>query len=729
MICSFQRLLYPKCNTAQYDGSYAVALYKPHEKVLDAQGFPLALIKVVGHCLPLVENLRFQLNGRWSKDGKYGPQFELESYEHLIAPGKEGLIAYLSSGLLKGIGLKTAERIYDQFGEDTLEILDNHPDELLKIPGISPKKLSRIVDGYLMSRGARNIIALLAPHGVSANRAIKIFKQFGPETTLIVQNHPYQLCEMSGIGFFTADAIAKSMGLAPLSGERIRAGLLQVLKSAEADGHLCLEKHRHRDLCAELLDTPGLTDQLLMEEAYQLLQEGELAVYQDQVYRAGTAQAEETIAQRVRQLMSCRVRQSKRDLDAEILFEESQQGIVLAPEQRQAVKTCLSAPLSIITGGPGTGKTLVQRTLLNIYQREHPNAQVICCAPTGRAARRMQQCTGVPASTIHKALGLLANEDGKFNEPKPLEADLVLVDEVSMLDVFLARHLLQAIPDGCRLVLVGDADQLPSVGPGAVLSELIACGNIPVVKLDRVYRQNAGSIVAANAAKNRHGVLQLEYNDEFQYHASTDLEGSAALIEKRYLEEVRRCGVDNVALLTPFRQKTATGANALNERLRECVNPPGEDKPELTAGKRCFRLGDKVMQVRNKGNISNGDIGYVIQVGKAEEEDVLRVDFGDGRTAAYDSTELELLELAYASTVHKSQGSEYQTVILNLQNAHYIMLKRPLVYTAITRAKERVILVGERKALAIAIRTPDTKKRGTMLAVRINEQENDNDNS
>jgi exodeoxyribonuclease V alpha subunit len=719
MICTLKRVLYPKIPPGQYDGGYAVALYTPHEKVLDAQGFALREVKVVGCCLPLAEGLRFRLQGRWGKDPKYGPQFELQSYEDLIAPGREGLVTYLSSGLLKGVGRKTAERIYDRFGDETLAVLDTQPEQLLKIPGISPAKLSRIVDGYLLSRGAREVVSLLAPHGVGAIRAVKIFRQYGSRAAEIVKNHPYRLCEMSGIGFATADAIATSMGLAPLSEERLRAALLQVLKDAETKGHLCLPTQKHRKLCAELLDTQGLTEQMLADATDRLLQDGALLTYRGQVYRAATAQAEQAVAARICDLLRNPKIKPIADLDAKIRLEEARLGVTLAPEQRQAVQTCLAAPLSIITGGPGTGKTLVQRFLLNLYQAEHQNAAIVCCAPTGRAARRMEQTTGVAASTIHRALGLQANEDGVYGEPKPLQADLVLVDEASMLDIFLARQLLQAIPGGCQVVLVGDADQLPSVGPGAVLSELIAYNKIPVVKLDKVYRQSAGSLVASNAAKIRHGEVLLEYGVNFQYHASADLEKSAGIIETCYLQEVQRCGVDNVALLTPYRQKTATGANALNERLRALVNPADPAKPELANGKRCFRLGDKVMQIKNRGDVSNGDAGYVTEISKSEEDCSLQVDFGDGRTASYDSSELELLELAYASTVHKSQGSEYQSVIINLQCAHYIMLKRPLVYTAITRAKERVILVGERKALAMAIRTADAEKRGTQLAARI----------
>jgi len=378
--------------------------------------------------------------------------------------------------------------------------------------------------------------------------------------------------------------------------------------------------------------------------------------------------------------------------------------------------------ISIITGGPGTGKTLIQRVLLDIYMRQNPNAKIVCCAPTGRAARRMEQCTGHPASTIHKALGLLSGEGGKCNELEKLDADLVLVDEVSMLDIHLARRLIHAIPTGCQIILIGDVDQLPSVGSGAVLSELLASGVVSVVKLDKVYRQEAGSRIAVNAKLIRHNNVGLEYGADFVLHTSADLEDSAALIERLYLDEVMRLGLDNVALLSPFRQKTPTGVNALNERLREKVNPPSSNKPEVTFGKSLFRQGDKVMWTKNKGAISNGDIGYITDIVHHLGDIAISIDFGDGRVVELEPSDLEYLDLAYALTVHKSQGSEYESVIINLQSAHYIMLKRPLIYTAITRAKNRVAIVGERKALCIAINTVDAERRNTMLARRIIEQ-------
>jgi len=720
MVCAFKHLIYPRIPPDSYDGSYAVAIYEPRDKLVDQQGMTVHEVKVVGCCLPVASELKFKLIGHWGKTAKHGSQFELERYEDVIDAGKEGVIAYLSSGLIKGIGPKTAEKIYNSFGDRTLEVLDGNPEELLKVSGISQKKLIKILDTYLASRGARDIVTFLAPHGITPNRALKIYQEYGQQAIEIVRDHPYQLCEMAGVGFSTADKIAKSLGMNPMAPERIRAGMLQVLKDAEnKDGNLCLGKHEHIQKCLELLATEGLTDRMAMEEGFQMLQDGTMVKYNDQIYRAVTAYAEQSVANRVCGLIRSGAVWCHTDLDVEIAAKQRQLCISLAHEQRHAIKTSLTSNLSIITGGPGTGKTLIQRFLLEIYRKEHPFGRIICCAPTGRAARRMEQCTGYPASTIHKALGLMAGEDGGYSEPQPLEADLVLVDEISMLDIYLARHLLNAVPNGCQLILVGDADQLPSVGPGAVLSELIASERIPVVKLDRVYRQDSGSRVAVNASLIRHGQHGLEEGVDFKFFESKVIDQSAEIIERLYLEEAARYGVDNVALLTPFRERTATSRQALNERIRAKLNPPAPDKPEVFYRNKSFRLGDKVMQEKNRENISNGDIGYITDITKSDGVTLVTVDFGDGRTVEYDSTELEQLELAYASTVHKSQGSEYQSVIVNLQMAHYVMLKRPLVYTAITRAKERVIIVGDRKAMAIAIDTVDAEKRGTQLAVRI----------
>lgn len=718
MLCEFKRVIYPSVPSP---GSYMVALYSPCEQVKDLAGNVLEQIKAVGYCLPTAENLRFDMQGRWKTNAKFGVQFEVESYDEVLVPTKEGVIGYLASGQIKGIGQKTAEKIYDLFGLQTLDVLDKEPEKLLQIKGITEKKLQKIRESYLMNRGARDIIAFLAPHGITPRQALKFYEEYAERTMDTVKNHPYRLCELSGVGFLTADKIAASMGFDRLSTERVDEGLLYTLTEAEGCGHLCLEKHEFLKAALKLLDTPDLTFHMAANRAARLVESGQLTTYDQYVYRAKTAYVESHLAKRIQKFLHTTVKGCT-NLEAELNRGEGKLNLRFAPEQRQAVKMALTQGLSVITGGPGTGKTMIQKAILDIYHRQNPDGQVCCCAPTGRAARRMEQATGHPASTIHKALNLVADEDGNFSEPELLDADLVLVDEVSMLDVYLADYLLDAINLGAQVVLIGDSDQLPSVGPGAVLSEIIASGKVPVARLDKVFRQQAGSRIAVNAKTIREGGRNLEFGGDFQFVDSPDIEISADKMVELYLQEVEKFGLDNVALLTPYRKKTETGANALNLRLRDLVNPPAPNKPEATHGKRVFRVGDRVMQTKNLGEVNNGDVGYITDIFRDTDGITIRVNFGDGREVEYDPDQLSMLDLGYAYTVHKSQGSEYQSVIINLQKAHYIMLTRPLVYTAITRGKSRVIMVGEKRALHIAISRTDTEKRGTCLAKRIRNQ-------
>lgn len=510
MICKFIKLIFPK-NPVVDNASYMIALYRPCEKIVDGAGHSISEIKAVGYCLPTTENLRYDLHGRWNRNAKHGVQFEVEGFDEVIAHSKEGIVAYLSSGQIKGVGPKTAEKIFELFGLSTLEILDREPEKLLAVSGISKTKLKKIYDSYLASRGARDVIAFLAPHGVTPNRAVKLYKQYGNQTMDIVRNHPYRLCELVGIGFKTADRIAISMGIDPRAAERVDEGLIFTLTDAEQKGHLCMEKHSFITESLKLLDTDGLTEEMLAIRASRLVESGRLVSYEGQVYREATARTEQNLAWSIWRMLAAPSPKLVSDIAAEIQAEEIRQGLQLADEQRRAVMTALTSKLCVITGGPGTGKTLIQRFLLDIYRRRNCSGQIMCCAPTGRAARRMEQSTGFPAMTLHKALGLLAGEDAAYSEPQMLDADLVVVDEVSMMDIYLANHLFQAVPRGSQLVLVGDADQLPSVGPGAVLSEIIACGAVPVVRLDRIFRQSHGSRIAANAKYIRHGNLSLEY--------------------------------------------------------------------------------------------------------------------------------------------------------------------------------------------------------------------------
>ena len=721
MLCQFERLIYPQ-NVSSIDaGSFMIAVYRPCENIRDSAGNMVTQVKAVGYCLPIADNLRYELQGHWSKNPKHGVQFEVENYDEVITPTKEGIIAYLSSGQIKGIGPKMAEKIYDAFGLTALDVLDKEPERLLSISGISTAKLKKICDSYLANRGARDVVAFLTPHGITPNRAVKLYKEYGDRAMDIVKNHPYQLCEIAGIGFKTADRIAMSMGFDQLSVERVDEGILYALTDAEGKGHLCMEKHAFIKACLKVLDTPQLTEDMVANRAARLVYSGKLVSYQGNVYRSKTAYAESNLAELLsRQLRSARSH-SYGDLDAALDAEELRMKVKFAPEQREAVKMALTQGVSIITGGPGTGKSMILRAILDIYRRHNPGKEICLCAPTGRAARRMEQATGLGASTVHKALGLLAGEDGDYGEPQALDADIILVDEVSMMDIYLAGRLLEAVKSRAQVVLIGDSDQLPSVGPGAVLSEMIASERIPVVRLDKVFRQNDGSRIAVNAKLIRHGNLSLEYGNDFRFVDSANLSDSASRIAELYMQEVARYGVDNVAMLSPYRQKTETGVNALNEMLRELVNPPDEGKPEVVCGKRKFRVGDKVMQVKNFEDVSNGDIGYIRNIFKFGDETTVCVDFGDGRNMEYDSSELDMLDLGYASTIHKAQGAEYQSVIINLQCAHHIMLTRPLIYTAITRGKDRVIIVGERRALCISIKKTDIEKRGTCLAHRLQE--------
>lgn len=721
MLCQFERLIYPQ-NVSSIDaGSFMIAVYRPCENIRDSAGNMVTQVKAVGYCLPIADNLRYELQGHWSKNPKHGVQFEVENYDEVITPTKEGIIAYLSSGQIKGIGPKMAEKIYDAFGLTALDVLDKEPERLLSISGISSAKLKKICDSYLANRGARDVVAFLTPHGITPNRAVKLYKEYGDRAMDIVKNHPYQLCEIAGIGFKTADRIAMSMGFDQLSVERVDEGILYALTDAEGKGHLCMEKHAFIKACLKVLDTPQLTEDMVANRAARLVYSGKLVSYQGNVYRSKTAYAESNLAELLsRQLRSARSH-SYGDLDAALDAEELRMKVKFAPEQREAVKMALTQGVSVITGGPGTGKSMILRAILDIYRRHNPGKEICLCAPTGRAARRMEQATGLGASTVHKALGLLAGEDGDYGEPQALDADIILVDEVSMMDIYLAGRLLEAVKSRAQVVLIGDSDQLPSVGPGAVLSEMIASERIPVVRLDKVFRQNDGSRIAVNAKLIRHGNLSLEYGNDFRFVDSANLSDSASRIAELYMQEVARYGVDNVAMLSPYRQKTETGVNALNEMLRELVNPPDEGKPEVVCGKRKFRVGDKVMQVKNLEDVSNGDIGYIRNIFKFGDETTVCVDFGDGRNMEYDSSELDMLDLGYASTIHKAQGAEYQSVIINLQCAHHIMLTRPLIYTAITRGKDRVIIVGERRALCISIKKTDIEKRGTCLAHRLQE--------
>lgn len=722
MKCSFSRLLYPKSLEEARDGSYMIALFRPNEKVLDAQGNRLNSIKVVGHFLQTVAGVKVDMAGHWKKDARYGLQFEMESYEEIVGSDKRSIVAYLSSGMIPGIGSVLAERIYNTFGAQTLEVLDQDPSRVSEVLGISKKKCEQFCKAYMETRSARKLINLLAPFNISAPQAIKLRQQLGTNAQRLLMEFPYMVFERDLIDFEIADQLAQASGIPQNAPERLAAGLIYALKQAEHEGHLCMHKESFVRRAVNLLRAPQVTWKAVAQRAFEMIKEGRLSLFYDYVYRPIMAKAEEDVATWICDMLHRDSLPYMGDLDDEIDGQQTEMGFTFAEEQRHAIRTALTSPICIISGGPGTGKTSIQRAILNIYKKAFPDSDVVCCAPTGRAARRMEQSTGYPASTIHKVLNLTAGEVHELKDIDLLEADLVLVDEVSMMDMLTTWYLFNALPPSCRLILVGDADQLPSVGPGAVLNELLACGKLPAVILDKVFRQSEGSLVAENAQRIRHGVSDLEFGDDFQFWPSAEETQSAQYLMWFYKREVDRYGVDNVALLTPFRKKSKTGVYSLNAALHDTINPASPEKDEIETGQRILRVGDKVMQMKNRDFASNGDVGYICTSKRDSDGILVEVDFGDDRVVAYEDAEsLRQVELAYAATIHKSQGSEYDAVLINIQNMHGKMLNRALIYTAETRAKKQVIIVGDWEAVVRAIQTADTKRRNTMLAVRIND--------
>ena len=686
-------------------------------------GDSLIRFTAVGYHIPATKAIDLELQGEW-KPTKYGLQLEVETYTEIIPQTRDGIIGYLSSGLIAGIGPKTAEVIVKKFGLQTLDILEQHPQRLLEVKGITDKRLNKIITSYNQSRELRDILSFLSPFGITAKKAVKIYKAFGARSMDVLKKTPFELCTLSGFGFKTVDAIARKTACRPNDPMRIRGAIHYVMDEIRSAGHLYLYKDELRSQAYKLLNEgfphEAVTPQAISAEMYVMAVSKILLTQSGNIYRPKSLLAEEYTAKKIAWLQQQPVKEAH--IETELMNAQKEMGITLAPNQRKAVRTCFSHMLTLVTGGPGTGKTTILKAVLSVH-RQLGGGHVLLMAPTGLAARRMAESTGYAgASTMHSAMGLVTEgEELGEAEREPLHADLIIVDEFTMADMVLAFELFSRITEGTRVLLLGDVEQLPSVGPGNVFRELLECGRIPTTVLDVIYRQAATSRIVVNAAAIRQGSTKLQYGDDFVFEACADSGATAEAVERFYLEEVRERGVENVQILSAFRTRGVCSVKALNEGIRDLVNPAKPAVPEIKVGSRLYRLNDRVMQTKNKDDISNGDVGFISHIYVGEDNDsVVTITFSGDRVVEYAPEDLDIIEPAYAVTVHKSQGSQYETVIIPLPGEFSIMMKRNLIYTAITRARKKVILVGQKKMLFMAIHRNDTSKRNTMLGARVN---------
>jgi exodeoxyribonuclease V alpha subunit len=687
----------------------------------------LDLATVVGRMPAVAAGEAIQAGGVWVRDRTHGLQFQAAWVRTATPTSVEGLEKYLASGLLKGIGPQFAKRLVAAFGAAVFDVIEREPDRLRDVDGIGPQRATRISEGWRSERAVREIMVFLHGLGVGTSRALRIYKTYGVDAIAILRDNPYRLTrDVHGIGFVVADQMAAKLGISGTAMIRVRAGVGYALARATDDGHCGLPEPELVTQAATLLEVPAA----LVEEAIALeIAAGALvrdrAGADTLVFLAHLHAAEQEIARRLAALAEGSPPWPAIDIAKALAWvagrRGAQQGLALADEQRAAVSLALASKVLVLTGGPGVGKTTVLRTILQILTAK--KVRPLLCAPTGRAARRLAEVTGLEARTIHRLLEINPR-DGRFrrDERQPLDGDLVVVDEASMVDVPLMHALVRAIPPAAALLVVGDADQLPSVGPGQVLADLLASGAVPVARLTTVFRQAAASRIVAAAHQVHAGELPQTTPEgetgDFYLVDAADGERAAERILALVRERIpRRFGLDptrDIQVLCPM-NRGAAGAKALNLALQAALNPAPPGRPRLERFGWTFAAGDKVMQVENDYDkeVYNGDIGRVAAVDA--EAAALTVDF-DGREVAYEAGELDRLVLAYATTIHKAQGSEYPAVVMPLTTEHYVMLQRRLVYTAITRGRRLVVVVGSRKALAIAVSQATSRRRWSKLA-------------
>lgn len=662
------------------------------------------------------------LEGVWKVAAKYGRQFSVEKFEETLPATVYGIEKYLGSGLIKGVGPKFARRIVEKFGKDTLDVIEENPDALIEVEGIGRVRVERIRKSWEEQKEIKNIMLFLQGHEVSTSHATKIFKTYGSDSISVVQENPYRLADdIWGIGFKTADTIAEKMGIEKDRFIRLRSGILYTLNKLSENGHCYAVREQLIQAAVQLLEVEEAELEITLDE---MLRTEDVIREEEAIYLPPFFFSETGCAKRLLKLLAAE-RRVQMDVDTvmETVMGRAGQGqhITYDEVQLEAIRAAVSSKIMVLTGGPGTGKTTTTMGIIAAYRAA--GCRIILAAPTGRAAKRMSEATGMEAKTIHRLLEYKPPEGYQRKEENPLEGDVLILDECSMIDIMLMYNLLKAMPEQMTLIMVGDTDQLPSVGAGNVLKDIISSGRIPVVRLCRIFRQARGSRIIMNAHRINKGEqidMRGGRDSDFFFAAKETNEEVVELLVKYCTENLPRYyhvdALQDIQVLTPM-QRGVCGAANLNQVLQEAMNP---GSIFLRRGGTQYRLHDKVMQIRNDYDkeVFNGDIGVINHVDMEERE--LTVNF-DGREVVYDVSELEELTLAYATTIHKSQGSEYPIVVMPFTMSHYVMLQRNLLYTGVTRAKKILVLIGEKKAVWYAVKNETTADRNTKLAERLRE--------
>ncbi|WBY24073.1 ATP-dependent RecD-like DNA helicase [Streptomyces goshikiensis] len=697
------------------------------------------LLTVVGALLGAQPGESLRMEGRWGSHPQYGRQFTVENYSTLLPATIQGIRRYLGSGLIKGIGPKIADRIVEHFGLDTLEVIESEPKRLIEVPGLGPKRTRMIGAAWEEQKAIKEVMVFLQGVGVSTSIAVRIYKKYGDASISVVRNQPYRLAaDVWGIGFLTADRIAQAVGIPHDSPERVKAGLQYALSQSTDQGHCFLPEER---LIADGVKLLQVDTGLVIDCLSELAADPEGVVRESvpdpqggpdpltAVYLVPFHRAELSLVGQVRRLLNAEEDRMPgfQDVDWAKALEwlAGRTGAKLAPEQRDAVRLALTRRVAVLTGGPGCGKSFTVRSIVELARAK--KAKVVLAAPTGRAAKRLAELTGAEASTVHRLLELKPGGDAAYDRERPLDADLVVVDEASMLDLLLANKLVKAVAPGAHLLLVGDVDQLPSVGAGEVLRDLLAQdGPVPAVRLTRIFRQAQQSGVVTNAHRINTGLPPITDGlpDFFLFPVEDTEEAGRLTVDVAARRIPARFGLDprrDIQVLAPMHRGPA-GAGTLNGLLQQAITPARPDLTEKRFGGRVFRVGDKVTQIRNnyeKGanGVFNGTVGVVTGLDLDEQRLTVRTE--EDEEVAYEFSELDELAHAYAVTIHRSQGSEYPAVVIPVTTGAWMMLQRNLLYTAVTRAKKLVVLVGSRKALGQAVRTVSAGRRYTAVAPRL----------